>query len=119
MLDAFIPAVKQLVASVQPDAEHALFLQMEEQLKARIEGGGSPPRIDAGDARAMANAVRVALSSVKARQGCDDTKTMQALAGRSNYVNTDLMTGVPDPGALAVAEAFEVAARVLYTTVGR
>jgi dihydroxyacetone kinase len=117
MLDAFIPAVKQLVASAQPDAEHVLFLQIEEQLKARIEGGGTP-RVEAGDARAMANAVRVALSSVKAREGCENTKTMQALAGRSNYVNTDLMKGVPDPGALAVAEAFEAAGRAMFKRVG-
>ncbi len=48
-----------------------------------------------------------------ARQGADSTKTMKALAGRANYVNKSLMQGVSDPGALAVAVAFESAASCL------
>lgn len=118
MLDALIPAVEQLVSSVEPVAESELFAQIETQLQARNEGESSHG-IDSTEVRAMANAVRVALSSVKARQGSNNTKTMTALAGRSNYVHSDVMNGVPDPGALAVAEAFEVAGRVLYGSVGK
>lgn len=48
-----------------------------------------------------------------AERGMQETKSMGSLAGRSNYVNEELMQGVPDPGALAVALAFKAAAGVL------
>jgi hypothetical protein len=38
------------------------------------------------------------------------TKTMASFAGRSNYVNQASMQGIPDPGAYAVAAAFQIAA---------
>eukprot|EP00598_Pedospumella_elongata_P012347 CAMPEP_0185014646 /NCGR_PEP_ID=MMETSP1098-20130426/99424_1 /TAXON_ID=89044 /ORGANISM="Spumella elongata, Strain CCAP 955/1" /LENGTH=627 /DNA_ID=CAMNT_0027543743 /DNA_START=39 /DNA_END=1922 /DNA_ORIENTATION=- len=41
-----------------------------------------------------------------AQAGADSTKSMQSLAGRSNYVNQAHMEGTPDPGAVAVAAAF-------------
>lgn len=48
-----------------------------------------------------------------AREGMEKTKTMESLAGRSNYVLKSQMEGTPDPGAVAVAEAFACAALVL------
>ena len=48
-----------------------------------------------------------------AEEGMESTKAMGSLAGRSNYVNEELMRGVPDPGALAVALAFRAAAAVI------
>jgi triose/dihydroxyacetone kinase / FAD-AMP lyase (cyclizing) len=48
-----------------------------------------------------------------ATKGCETTKTMTALAGRSNYLNFDVIKGIEDPGALAVAIAFQSAAEVL------
>ena len=56
---------------------------------------------------------RLVECATAARRGADLTKTMGALAGRANYVNESLMHGVPDPGALVVAAAFEAAANCL------
>ncbi|KAJ1428023.1 hypothetical protein B484DRAFT_329771 [Ochromonadaceae sp. CCMP2298] len=49
-------------------------------------------------------------AAAAATAGMEATKTMQSLAGRSNYVAEDSMNGTPDPGAVAVAEAFSVIA---------
>ncbi len=49
-----------------------------------------------------------------ALQGADDTAEMgKAKAGRSSYVNSANLIGVKDPGATAIAYAFQAAARVL------
>lgn len=47
-----------------------------------------------------------------AKEGAEATKTMIPLAGRSNYVSKEHMQGIPDPGAFAVAAAFEAAAGI-------
>ena len=42
-----------------------------------------------------------------AQRGAESTATMQqAKAGRASYVSSDNLNGVPDPGAVAVAEVF-------------
>ena len=43
----------------------------------------------------------------------ESTKTMNSLAGRSNYVGQSQMNGIPDPGAAVIAEAFTVALATL------
>lgn len=43
----------------------------------------------------------------------EKTKVMESLAGRSNYVSKEKMEGTPDPGAVAVAEAFHAAGFIL------
>lgn len=48
-----------------------------------------------------------------AAKGMESTKVMESLAGRSNYVNAERMTGIPDPGAFAVAETFSVIAAIV------
>jgi dihydroxyacetone kinase len=48
-----------------------------------------------------------------ARHGADATKSMEAKAGRANYVPLERMQGEPDPGAEAVALALEALAQVL------
>ncbi len=55
---------------------------------------------------------RINESAIAARRGSDSTKFMEAEAGRSNYVNKSLMSGTADPGSIAVAAAFEAAAKV-------
>lgn len=40
-----------------------------------------------------------------AEEGAASTSTMEALAGRANYVAADSLNGVPDPGAKAAAFA--------------
>ncbi len=49
-----------------------------------------------------------------ARNGADSTKYMEGAAGRSNYIQQKQMEGIPDPGAVAVATAFEVSSQILW-----
>jgi dihydroxyacetone kinase len=51
-------------------------------------------------------------AAVAARAGAEKTKTMTALAGRANYVPVEKTQGHPDPGAEAIAVAFEALASV-------
>lgn len=55
----------------------------------------------------------VATAAKAAAAGAEATKSMRkAKAGRASYVGERDLAGVPDPGAVAVAGAFEVAARL-------
>jgi len=48
-----------------------------------------------------------------ARKGAETTKDMkEADAGRSNYLNEDVLVGTPDPGAMAVALVLEAISKV-------
>lgn len=71
---------------------------------------------DLGD-RTLIDALQPALEALQsqdlsaavaaAKEGAESTAAMQkAGAGRSSYVNSDSLTGVTDPGAVAVAEVF-------------
>ncbi|MBI2720307.1 MAG: dihydroxyacetone kinase subunit DhaK [Rhizobiales bacterium] len=83
-------------------------------LNRMMEYGGAGP----GD-RTMVDALEPALAALAAgktlseaaaaaRQGADATAKMQrARAGRSAYVSAANLSGVPDPGAVAVARLFE------------
>jgi dihydroxyacetone kinase len=55
----------------------------------------------------------VSTAAAVARAGAEATKTMSSEAGRSNYIGGAVLQGTPDPGAVAVAEAFSAAAVVL------
>jgi len=52
-------------------------------------------------------------AAAAAKGGAEKTGYMVALAGRANYVNAELMRGVPDPGAVAVKEFFETVALMI------
>ena len=52
----------------------------------------------------------LAEAAKKSIEGMEATKAMDSLAGRSNYIQEDLLMGTPDPGAFAVANAFHTAA---------
>jgi hypothetical protein len=43
----------------------------------------------------------------------EKTKTMESLAGRSNYIQAERMMGVPDPGAFAVVFVYTLS--IFYT----
>lgn len=43
------------------------------------------------------------------KEGMENTKKMFSSAGRSNYIDNDIINGTPDPGAVAVALAFAAA----------
>ena len=47
-----------------------------------------------------------------ATNGMEQTKQLLSLAGRSNYIDNEILKGVPDPGAVAVKIAFEAALKV-------
>ncbi|KAL6843653.1 hypothetical protein ACP4OV_026715 [Aristida adscensionis] len=49
-------------------------------------------------------------SSEAASAGAESTKQMQAKAGRSSYISPDLLTSIPDPGAMAAATWYRAAA---------
>jgi len=67
-------------------------------------GQALPPAASTSDcAAAWASAVAAAES------GAEATKSMEALAGRSNYISADLVATVPDPGAKAIAFAMRAA----------
>ncbi len=54
----------------------------------------------------------IAVAAKAARKGADETARMKkAIAGRSSYVGGDRLAGFADPGAEAVARAFEALAR--------
>ncbi|XP_074563724.1 putative 3,4-dihydroxy-2-butanone kinase [Curcuma longa] len=63
-------------------------------------------RLDAGDDPLTA----LLLSSEAAVTGAESTKNMRALAGRSSYVAPDLLSSVPDPGAMAAATWYRAVA---------
>ncbi|KAL4196053.1 hypothetical protein AMTRI_Chr04g181440 [Amborella trichopoda] len=68
-----------------------------------------PPRLAAGDDPLTA----FVLSSEAAITGAESTKNMQAQAGRSTYITGDVLSTVPDPGAMAAAAWYRAAALAL------
>lgn len=63
-------------------------------------------RLNAGDDPVDA----FVLSSEAALTGAESTKHMQAQAGRSTYISSDILADVPDPGAMAAASWYRAAA---------
>ncbi|XP_061361654.1 putative 3,4-dihydroxy-2-butanone kinase isoform X1 [Gastrolobium bilobum] len=53
------------------------------------------------------------LSSEAALAGAESTKNMKAQAGRSTYVSAEILSSVPDPGAMAAASWYRAAALVV------
>ena len=106
MLDALIPAIETL--------EETFIVQ-----KSLFSSTVSSTSGSTGTSTSNNNKGYLLLSelftqaALAANKGQEDTKSMVASAGRSNYVNDEYMQGVPDPGAVAIAIAFEVASTVL------
>ncbi|NRP74411.1 Dihydroxyacetone kinase [Ensifer psoraleae] len=75
-------------------------------------GVGDRTMVDALDPALRAlKAGGLAAAASAARAGADATRTMKkARAGRASYIGERDLEGVPDPGAMAVAAVFEVAA---------
>ncbi|WP_433637342.1 dihydroxyacetone kinase subunit DhaK [Kluyvera georgiana] len=107
LMSLFFTAAGQALAQREtlPNALLAGLKQM------KFYGGAAP-----GD-RTLIDALQPALEALRdkglteaiaaAQQGAESTATMQkAKAGRASYVNSDNLNGVPDPGAVAVAEVF-------------
>lgn len=62
-------------------------------------------------AAALAAGQDLTAAAAAAQQGADATKTMDALAGRANWVSPELYRDAPDPGAAAVALALQAMAQ--------
>lgn len=112
LMSLFFTAAGQALAQGEPLAT-ALLAGLKQM---KFYGGAAP-----GD-RTLIDALQPALEALRdhglaeaitaAQQGADSTATMQkAKAGRASYVNSDNLNGVPDPGAVAVAEVFAVFAK--------
>ncbi|XP_023766598.1 putative 3,4-dihydroxy-2-butanone kinase isoform X1 [Lactuca sativa] len=69
-------------------------------LKQRLSGGDDP--LDA-----FVKSVDAAVA------GAESTKQMEPQAGRSTYVSADMLTSVPDPGAMAAASWYRAATLAL------
>lgn len=84
----------------------------------RVERYGGASRGDRTMLDALLPAIEVlegegtwAQAAIAARVGAEETSTMTvARAGRSAYVRAEVLDGVPDPGAVAVARIFEAIA---------
>ena len=60
------------------------------------------------------SSVEIATEAAKAAvNGAEDTKNMKANAGRSSYVNQDVLKETPDPGAIAAATWVQAIASVV------
>uniref|UniRef100_A0A6N2LPZ5 3,4-dihydroxy-2-butanone kinase n=1 Tax=Salix viminalis TaxID=40686 RepID=A0A6N2LPZ5_SALVM len=66
-------------------------------------------RLNAGDDPCTA----FLLSSEAAVAGAESTRHMQAQAGRSSYISSDILATVPDPGAMAAASWYRAAAMAI------
>ncbi len=76
---------------------------------------GDRTMVDALDPALKALAKKdIAAAAKAAREGAEATKRMtKAKAGRASYIAAQDLKDVADPGAIAVAEAFEVVAKLL------
>ncbi|KAI9087329.1 hypothetical protein K1719_030649 [Acacia pycnantha] len=72
-------------------------------------------RLNAGDEPSTA----FILSSEAAIAGAESTKHMLAQAGRSTYVSSEILSTVPDPGAMAAATWYRAAALVVKEKCNR
>ncbi|MDG6093543.1 dihydroxyacetone kinase subunit DhaK [Acetobacter sp. AN02] len=91
---------------------------LQEGLAAMQELGGAKPgdrtMIDAIDPalKAFAGGGSLSEAASAARSGADSTKTMKkSHAGRASYVPEDQLSGIPDPGAEAIARMLESMAK--------
>ena len=112
LMSLFFTAAGQALVQGEPLA-NALLAGLKQM---KFYGGAAP-----GD-RTLIDALQPALEALRdkglaeaiaaAQQGAESTATMQkAKAGRASYVNSDNLNGVPDPGAVAVAEVFAAFAK--------
>lgn len=107
LMSLFFTAAGQALAESKPFPD-ALLLGLKQM---KFYGGA-----ELGD-RTLIDALQPALEALRdngldaaiaaAQKGAEGTATMQkAKAGRASYVNSDNLNGVPDPGAVAVADVF-------------
>lgn len=78
-------------------------LQLQE-CEEHDRGVGGAGRLVCACAGTRSGAAVAEAASGAAREGALQTRDMAGRGGRAGYVNPDMLKGVPDPGAYAVAE---------------
>jgi dihydroxyacetone kinase len=120
LLSIFFTAAAKALAGTE-NLPNALLAGLD---RMAFYGGANPgdrTMVDALDPalRALA-ASGLAEAAGAARIGADATRAMtKAKAGRASYVGERDLDGVADPGAVAVAAAFEIAAKVISGKAAR
>ncbi|OCJ08129.1 dihydroxyacetone kinase [Rhizobium sp. AC44/96] len=114
LMSIFFTAAAKAMAEKQ-DIAAALLAGLDRMTFYGGAGIGDRTMVDAlaPALKALATDGAVAAAAAAAA-GAEATKTMtKARAGRASYVGERDLVGVADPGAVAVARAFEVAARLV------
>ncbi|MDM9623888.1 dihydroxyacetone kinase subunit DhaK [Rhizobium sp. S96] len=114
LMSIFFTAAAKAMAEKQ-DIAAALLAGLDRMTFYGGAGIGDRTMVDAlaPALKALATDGAVAAATAAAA-GAEATKTMtKAKAGRASYVGERDLVGVADPGAVAVARAFEVAARLV------
>ncbi|MFA1622964.1 dihydroxyacetone kinase subunit DhaK [Rhizobium mongolense] len=118
LLSIFFTAAAKAMA-VKADIAAALLAGLDRMTFYGGAGIGDRTMVDAlAPALAALTSGSVAAAAKAAVAGAESTKAMKkARAGRASYVGEKDLEGVPDPGAVAVAGAFEVAAAIAATAM--
>ncbi|MDP9811104.1 dihydroxyacetone kinase [Rhizobium tibeticum] len=111
LLSIFFTAASKAMAE-RADIAAALLAGLDRMTFYGGAGVGDRTMVDAlAPALASLASGDVAAAAKAAAAGAESTKAMRkAKAGRASYVGEKDLEGVPDPGAVAVANVFEVAA---------
>ncbi|MBW9063019.1 dihydroxyacetone kinase subunit DhaK [Rhizobium herbae] len=111
LLSIFFTAASKAMAEKR-DIAAALLAGLERMTFYGGAGVGDRTMVDAlAPALEALASGNVAAAAKGAAAGAESTKAMRkARAGRASYVGERDLEGVPDPGAIAVARAFEIAA---------
>jgi dihydroxyacetone kinase len=118
LLSIFFTAAAKAMAD-KADIAAALLAGLDRMTFYGGAGIGDRTMVDAlAPALAALTSGNLAAAAKAAVAGAESTKSMKkAKAGRASYVGEDDLKGVPDPGAVAVAGAFEVAAAIAATAM--
>lgn len=118
LLSIFFTAAAKAMAE-KADINAALLAGLDRMTFYGGAGIGDRTMVDAlAPALAALTSGSLAAAAKAAVAGAESTKAMKkAKAGRASYVGEKDLEGVPDPGAMAVAGAFEVAAAIAATAM--
>jgi len=113
LLSIFFTAASKAMAE-KADLAAALLAGLDRMTFYGGAAVGDRTMVDAlAPALAALRSGGVAAAASAAAAGAESTKAMRkARAGRASYIGEKDLEGVPDPGAVAVAGVFEVAARL-------
>ena len=115
--DEWVKQAQDIIGAQAKADEEALKAAEEAKAKAEAEAKAAEEAEAAKkaeeEAAAAAAAAKKAEAAKAAVNGAEDTKNMKANAGRSSYVNQDVLKETPDPGAIAAATWVQAIASVV------